>query len=387
MNDLGGLGNFNILFLQAINGFNEEGGSNDEESEVQPPKSKKIRVNIEPIITTKKYKWRQFKPITEITDITTIDQLLDLAWYYKEPIETTYKFDYFYLWKLIPSLTELQKMIGMSKFKEDVVNMVITCINSKMYSERIKNSSSADMFHTVICGKPGVGKTRVAGILANIYSAIGILPTNNVTYAKRSDFIGKYIGHTEHKTEELLKKAKGGVLFIDEAYSMGSKNKTDVFSKAAIDLLNQFLTENYEDTICIIAGYKTEIEENFFSINKGLERRFTQRFYIEDYTYNELYKMFVLNVKQKGWHISKLDPIDDEFFKTNIKDFKFFGGDMDTLFSKCKVIYNKRIFGKPLPKDEEYGTLTQTDLIEAHKLWMKNRNTTDDECVPEGLYI
>lgn len=208
-----------------------------------------------------------------------------------------------------------------------------------------KAKDSRDMLHTVVYGGPGVGKTRFINILARIYAALGILPTSKVTVAKRSDLIAGYLGQTAIKTRKMIEAAKGGILLIDEAYSLGDVAQKDSFSRECIDTLNQALSEEKADFICIIAGYKADLEDRFFKSNPGLERRFPFRISIGEYTATHLRDIFVQIVRSRGWDIdAAAAPI--SLFEDNRDHFRFNGGDMETLFTKTKFLHGRRVFGK-----------------------------------------
>ena len=208
-----------------------------------------------------------------------------------------------------------------------------------------KAKDSRDMLHTVVYGGPGVGKTRFINILARIYAALGILPTSKVTVAKRSDLIAGYLGQTAIKTRKMIEAAKGGILLIDEAYSLGDVAQKDSFSRECIDTLNQALSEEKADFICIIAGYKADLEDRFFKSNPGLERRFPFRISIGEYTATHLRDIFVQIVRSRGWDIdANAAPI--SLFEDNRDHFRFNGGDMETLFTKTKFLHGRRVFGK-----------------------------------------
>jgi hypothetical protein len=206
-------------------------------------------------------------------------------------------------------------------------------------------NANRDMLHTVVYGGPGVGKTRFINILARIYAALGILPTSKVTVAKRSDLIAGYLGQTAIKTRKMIEAAKGGILLIDEAYSLGDAAQKDSFSRECIDTLNQALSEEKADFICIIAGYKADLEDRFFKSNPGLERRFPFRISIGEYTAVHLRDIFVQIVRSRGWDIdASAAPI--ALFEDNRDHFRFNGGDMETLFTKTKFLHGRRVFGK-----------------------------------------
>jgi hypothetical protein len=155
--------------------------------------------------------------------------------------------------------------------------------------------------HTVICGPPGTGKTELANIIANIYFKLGILGKNSVVSVKRTDLIGKWLGHTAIKTQEIINSAIGGVLLIDEAYSLGNKEGRDSFAKECIDTLNQNLMLLKDKLICIIVGYEDKLNECFFSQNEGLKSRFDWWHRIEKYNDKELFLILKQKMKNSGW--------------------------------------------------------------------------------------
>jgi SpoVK/Ycf46/Vps4 family AAA+-type ATPase len=166
---------------------------------------------------------------------------------------------------------------------------------------------------------------------------------------RRSDLIGQYVGSTAIKTQRAIDSALGGVLFIDEVYSLGTGvEKHDTFAKEAIDCINQNLSENGDKFICIIAGYPEEIDKCFFSQNAGLKRRFPFKYSIEKYNSEELSKILEFKINEIGWKIDdnlKLKEI-QKFIEKNKDKFKNFGGDIDNLLLNIKIKHSLRIFGK-----------------------------------------
>lgn len=195
--------------------------------------------------------------------------------------------------ELVECLKDLDSMIGMDKFKEQIINQILFFIQDMQEPNTF--------LHTVITGPPGCGKTRTINILAKIYCKLGILESDKVVNADRASLVGKWCGHTAIKTKEVLGSAKGGVLVLDEVYSLGNKDHGDSFSKECIDTLNQYLSEHVDDFVCVIAGYKDLVQECFFSVNPGLERRFPWRFTIEPYTPEELSKIIKIQAESCGW--------------------------------------------------------------------------------------
>lgn len=228
--------------------------------------------------------------------------------------------------------------------------------------------------------------TTVARIFGELYAKMGILSKGHFTMTKRADLIGQYLGHTAPKTLEVLEKAKGGVLLIDEAYSLGPPDdRGDSFSKECIDTINQFLSENAHDFICIIAGYKEELDSSFFSRNPGLSRRFPYRYTIEGYTPDELLQIFRKFVNEsEGWSFSEDDGdvIDRTFFQNNKGAFPCYGGDLKVFFDNCKIAHARRTFIMP---SEHWKKLTKEDIRKGFEMYKTNKDHDDGPAIPESI--
>ena len=241
------------------------------------------------------------------------------------------------LYKLIDILEPLEnldKLIGLTKLKDQLLEQLLYFV---------QGNNDNIMLHTVIEGPPGTGKTTVANIMAEIYAGIGILKKNKLSIVKREDLIGQYLGETTIKTIDTLESCKNGVMLIDEAYSLGSTDNRDSYAKEAIDCINQYLTENADKLICIIAGYREELNQCFFSQNKGLRRRFPWTFTIEHFTKEELAQIFINKVKYSNDY--ELDEdIDDKYIQSKINKENFHGnaGDIENILSRIKII-NSRV--------------------------------------------
>jgi SpoVK/Ycf46/Vps4 family AAA+-type ATPase len=324
-------------------------------------KKKEDRKLSETYIQNKKYREGLINGIPLDCKISDLDSLINLC--DSEKItedENIYNIDLKSLSKMKPSLIKLKNMIGMESVKKNIVYQII------FYLQGLDISNN-DMLHTVIEGKPGVGKTELAKILAEIYNSLGILSKSSFTVAKRSDLIGSYLGSTAMKTNKILEESLGGVLFIDEAYSLGNEEGKDIYSKECIDTINQFLSENREDFICIIAGYKESLEKCFFKYNPGLERRFPWRYSIKEYSWEELSEIFKKIVKDNSWK-AKIEP---NFFKDNLDKFKFFGGDLEILFQKTKLIHGMRAIN--LTKDKK-RIINDDDLKGGLQLFLEDKD-------------
>lgn len=265
------------------------------------------------------------------------------------------------LYKLIPSCIELNKVIGMEKVKENIFQQI------SYFLHGLNNDNEIN--HVVITGDPGVGKTTLAKIIAKMYLGMGFLKNEKFMEAKRSDLIGEYCGQTAVKTQKVINSIEGGVLFIDEVYSLGNPEKRDVFTKECIDTINQNLTEKGDKFLCIIAGYKEEVQSCFFNYNKGLERRFPVRFELESYNVENLKKILLKFMKDDDWNFKDSDePKKSELLKliTKNKDIlKYQAGDLRTVFQLTKENYSLRLLKESIEdgagnkelklEDFEYG--------------------------------
>jgi SpoVK/Ycf46/Vps4 family AAA+-type ATPase len=290
--------------------------------------------------------------------IKSIDDLIDIADKYQDHPELEYPINIKYLNALKAPLLELKRMVGLNTIKTQILDQIMYLLSHK--------SDETQMLHTAIYGSAGSGKTTIANILAKIYGALGY-SNGKFRAVKASELIAGYVGQTAIKTQKVIDEARGGVLFIDEAYSLASgKNDSDGFSKEAIDCLNQNLTERKTEFICIIAGYKQQLEDCFFSFNPGLNRRFPFRYHIESYTTEELYSIFHTQIAQSGWTI---DPVPVELFKKHEPYLTQKGGDMENLAQLAKLAFSRRTFGK---HQDPAKHLTLSDIQEAFKLFISS---------------
>ena len=285
------------------------------------------------------------------------------------------------LYHLINPLKKLQKMIGLVDIKKDIYKKIIYYIMNPFKDEYL---------HTIISGPPGVGKTEFAKIYAEIFVNLGILKNNNFIQIKRSDLVGEFLGQTSHKTKDILEKAMGGVLFLDEAYSLGNSEKRDSYSKEAIDLINQYLSEKKSEFMFIIAGYEDDLDNCLFAYNQGLKRRFQTHYKIKSYTATELKDIFIGMVNKSPFKLSKdlqsslqssLQSNNlDKFFNDNIQEFKYFAGDIEILFNEIKYCQSLRAFNNNLKN--KYIILEDIELA----LENINKNKINNN-PPFGMYL
>lgn len=186
------------------------------------------------------------------------------------------------------ALSALHNMIGLTKVKNDIDELVKLV---RFYKEIGKDVRQSFSLHSVFTGNPGTGKTTVARILAQIYKALGILERGNLVECDRQSLVGGYVGQTALKTTEVLNKAMGGVLFIDEAYSLSEGGEND-FGKEAIETILKRMEDNRGDFIVIVAGY-TDNMKKFIESNPGLKSRFDREFHFDDYNVDQLTEIAV----------------------------------------------------------------------------------------------
>ncbi len=319
-----------------------------------------LRVEISPFIE------RPITPKIRIdieTEITCIQDLLDLTEKYPLSKNVEYNIDMHILHKINPSLKELNSMIGMKNLKENIVDQIL------YFLQELHKNSEGDFLHTVIYGSPGTGKTEVAKIIGKIFKDLGVLKNGTFKKVVRSDLIAGYLGQTAIKTKEVIKEAIGGVLFIDEAYALGSPEKRDSFSKECIDTLCEALSDHKEDLMVIIAGYEEELKTCFFEYNQGLNSRFIWRFKTDKYDENDLQKIFLKKVKDSSWNYSDEIEKKSGWFKKNMDYFQYYGRDMETLWSKTKIAHSRRLFCR---KNAEKKLVTMKDLENGFQMFLKN---------------
>jgi len=250
--------------------------------------------------------------------------------------------------------------------------------------------TKGDFMHTVICGPPGSGKTEVAKIIGRIFSNLGILTKKTFKKVSRNDLVAGYLGQTAIKTKDIIKASIGGVLFIDEAYSLGNSEKRDSFAKECVDTLCEALSEHKHNWMVIIAGYEKELNDCFFSLNEGLNSRFTWRFKLDNYKPGELKSIYEKQVRDFGWTIAAAAAtaakhgLHDEWFAEHMDYFTSYGRDMETLFTKTKIAHSRRVFCLPLSAKTE---ITMTDLENGFKLFIENPEVKERANNHGGSYM
>jgi len=194
-------------------------------------------------------------------EINILYDLIDLI--HKNPLEhnVMYNINLQGLHNIYKPLVKLDNIIALNGIKTNITDQILYFIQDFHHK-------SSDYMHTVIYGPPGTGKTELAKIIGEIFSKIGVLKKDVFKKVTRSDLIGGYLGQTALKTTDVIESALGGVLFIDEAYSLGNNERKDSFSKECIDTLCESLSNHRKDLMVIVAGYDKELNDCFLNIMK-----------------------------------------------------------------------------------------------------------------------
>ena len=198
-------------------------------------------------------------------------------------------------------MEELESLVGLTTIKEDVKELMAFVKIQKLRKDAGLKSVPVSL-HLVFTGNPGTGKTTVARIIGRLYKQIGVLSQGQLVEVDRSGLVAGYVGQTALKTQEQIKKAMGGVLFIDEAYALAQKD--DAFGQEAIDTVLKAMEDHRDDLVVIVAGY-TKPMEKFINSNPGLKSRFNKYFEFPDYTIDELEAIFNLNCKKYDYIVEE----------------------------------------------------------------------------------
>ncbi|MGY0691642.1 stage V sporulation protein K [Virgibacillus sp. FSP13] len=197
---------------------------------------------------------------------------------------------------------EFSSFIGMEKLKKTIKEIYATIVINERRKQMGLNGTK-QVLHMLFKGNPGTGKTTVARKIAKLYFEMGLLSKGQFIEAERADLVGEYIGQTAQKTRSIIQKSMGGMLFIDEAYSLARGGEKD-FGKEAIDTLVKHMEDNHNDFVLILAGYPYEMER-FLLLNPGLKSRFPFILDFQDYDVDQLMNIAKQMVSQREYQLSQ----------------------------------------------------------------------------------
>ncbi|OHW62289.1 stage V sporulation protein K [Andreesenia angusta] len=262
-------------------------------------------------------------------------------------------------------LDELDELIGLKSVKEKVNDLLVYQKVQKMRRGQNLNTTKSTL-HLAFTGNPGTGKTTVARIVGRIYRQIGLLSKGHFIEVSRTDLIAGYQGQTALKVKKVIEKAKGGVLFIDEAYSITENDHSDSYGKECLTELTKALEDYRDDLVVIVAGY-TEPMNNFFSSNPGLKSRFNTFIEFEDYTSEELEKILIMMCRKNDYELSeaaklKLKKLLEE--KVSDKNENFANGRMvRNIYDDLVMNHARRVVSIDNPSYEILSLIIDEDFV------------------------
>lgn len=260
---------------------------------------------------------------------------------------------------------ELDSYIGLATVKEEVRNLINMASVYKL--RRQHDLPTTDMsLHMVFTGNPGTGKTMMARMMARIYRSLDILSKGQLVEVDRSGLVAGYVGQTAIKTQKVIQKALGGVLFIDEAYALNGKSEND-FGQEAIDTILKAMEDHRDDLVVIVAGY-TDLMDRFIHSNPGLESRFNRFLLFEDYTSDEMLDIFKMQCKKGCYQLSDgVEELVRDYITEENGDPETFGNarGVRNIFEHILVAQNNRLAAMETVTKEDLMTLTQDDVLHA----------------------
>ena len=275
-------------------------------------------------------------------------------------------------------LAQLDELVGLEAVKKDVKS-TMNLIKVRKLREEYGLPVAPMSMHMVFMGNPGTGKTTVARLVGGLYAAIGALSKGQLVEVDRSGLVAGYVGQTAIKTQEVITSAMGGVLFIDEAYSLSSGGEND-FGREAIETLLKAMEDHRDDLMVIIAGYTGPMEK-FLDSNPGLESRFNKYITFPDYNGEELNAIFHMQCRKNGYELdAEAEACAKEFFDQlyEDRDENFGNGrDVRNRFEDMVVRQANRVAAMESPTKEDIVTFTKADFFETAELPAEEKSTEE----------
>ena len=268
-----------------------------------------------------------------------------------------------------PSLEELMEqldeLVGLDEVKKDVKSL-INLIKVRKLREANDLPVPPMSLHMVFMGNPGTGKTTVARLVGGLYAAIGVLSKGQLVEVDRSGLVAGYVGQTALKTQEVIKSALGGVLFIDEAYALASGGEND-FGREAIETILKAMEDHRDDLIVIVAGYSGPMKK-FIDSNPGLQSRFNKYFFFPDYNGGQLLAIFQKQCGKNGYKLTEeseaaAKKLFDELYEERSDNFGN-GRDVRNRFEDMVVRQSNRVAAMEAPTKDDLMAVLPEDFLD-----------------------
>lgn len=263
-------------------------------------------------------------------------------------------------------MAQLDSLVGLDDVKKDIKNLM-----NLVKVRRLRKENGLPIppmsLHMVFMGNPGTGKTTVAHIISGLYAAIGVLEKGQLIEVDRSGLVAGYVGQTALKTQEVIKSALGGVLFIDEAYSLASGGEND-FGREAIETILKAMEDHRDELIVVVAGYDGPMEK-FINSNPGLQSRFNKYFYFPDYNGEQLLHIFKGQCKKNGYALTEEAEAEakamfEELYENRGENFGN-GRDVRNVFEDTVVRQSNRVAALDAPTKDDLMQFLPEDLRDA----------------------
>ena len=262
------------------------------------------------------------------------------------------------------AMEELDELIGLGTIKEDVKELISLVKMQKMREAKGMKTVPVSL-HLVFSGNPGTGKTTVARILARLYKEIGVLSKGQLVEVDRSSLVAGFVGQTAIKTQDKIKEAMGGILFIDEAYTLNKEGGQGDFGQEAIDTILKAMEDNRKDLVVIVAGY-TDLMKKFVESNPGLKSRFNKYMEFPDYTADELIQIWEMNCRKYNYTFSleAKEMIEDIIKKREASKGENFANarDIRNMFETIITNHATRVSEMEDPSDNDLTTIMTMDI-------------------------
>ena len=266
-------------------------------------------------------------------------------------------------------LDQLHSLVGLDAVKSTVQELVNIAKVAQMQAQ-VGIKAPSITRHLVFTGNPGTGKTTIARLLGGIYKNLGVLSKGHFTEVDRSTLVAEYVGQTAPKTSKAVQAALGGVLFIDEAYSLVPDGRPDTFGQEAVNTLLKMMEDNREDLVVIVAGYKEEMSR-FIGSNPGLKSRFSRSVHFADYSPSELTAIFKIQCEQHGYLFPDKSL---ESVHSLVSEFEGRVGELGNgrfvrnIFDRCIALQCGRLAAFAQPTKEDLRTFLPVDIPTSEQL-------------------